>query len=309
MEKRKLIIDTDPGVDDALALFLLSRAKNIDIKLVVACCGNSGIENTTRNASYLIKRFGIKAPLAIGLDDSLTKKSKRIKIDMKKIHGKYSGLGNLKIPNFKVKAESDFCSAIRKVLDENDHITYVVFGPLTNLAYFLKTNPEYKKKIDRIVFMGGVKDRVVTGHVYSEFNIGMDSVAAKIILKNKIDDLVMVPSELGHFAYFTQKDAEKMRKMNSMGADFGKMFDGYFDRMVPEGCIATHDACVSAYLIDKSIFRELPAKIKVKYFKEIQCSVMVNDVDSRKPNCMMVVDIDHEKFREMCFKYLKDFEK
>lgn len=309
MNKLKIIIDTDPGVDDALALFLLSQSKKIDIKLVVACAGNSGIENTTRNAGYLMSRFKINAPLAIGLEDSLTEKSKRIKLDMKKIHGKYSGLGNLKIPNVKIHAEKDFCAAIKKVLDENDNVTYVVFGPLTNLAYFLKTNPEYKNRIERVVFMGGVKDRVVAGHVYSEFNIGMDSKAAKILLKSKIENLVMVPSELGHFAYLTQKDVEKIKKMNKMGADFGKMFDGYFDRMVAPGNVATHDACVSAYLIDRSAFTQIPAKIKVKYFKEIDCSVMVNNIDSRRPNCTMVIDIDQKQFRNMCLKAIKEFEK
>lgn len=308
MTKQKIIIDTDPGVDDALALFLLSQAKNIDIKLIVACCGNGGIENVSANTKFLAKLFNIKAPLVAGLSDSLTPPKKRIKLDMKKIHGKYTGLGNLKVSKPKQNLNNNFCEKIKQVLDENDSITYVVFGPLTNLAYFLKQNPKYKNKIEKVVFMGGVKDRVVLGHVYSEFNIGMDSVAAKMFLKNKIENVTMVPSELGHFAYFSQKDVEKIKNTNKLGENFCKMFDGYFDRMVPETCVATHDACVAAYLIDPSFFKEHPAKIKVKYFREIGCSVIVNKIDNiKKPNCTMVVDLDEKKFRNMFFKYLKNF--
>lgn len=309
MDKQNIIIDTDPGVDDALAIFLLSVAKNIDIKLVVACCGNNNVENTLHNTKYLMTRFNISAPLAKGLENSLTKEKHRIKIDLKKIHGKFSGLGALKVPNVNVKVNDDFCAEIKKVLDENSNVTYVVFGPLTNLAYFLKTNPKYKNKIDRVVFMGGVKDKVVEGHVYSEFNIGMDSVAAKVVLKNKLKNLTMVPSELGHFAFFSPKDVEKIKNTNKLGGEFSKMFDAYFDRMVAPGNVATHDACTSAYLINPEICKSHPAKIKVKYFKEIDCSVMTNDIESKKPNCEMVVDIDAKKFRQMFFKHLKDFEK
>lgn len=308
MEKQKIIIDTDPGVDDAIAIFLLSQAKNIDIKLVVACAGNSGIENTASNAMYLKKLFNISAPVVMGEKNSLTSEKKRIKIDVKKIHGKFSGLGNLKVSAKAPKVSDDYINAIKKVLDENENVTYIVFGPLTNLAVFLKHNPSYKNKLKKVVFMGGVKDRVVLGHVYSEFNIGMDSVAAKMVLKNKLSNLIMVPSELGHFAYFDQKDVEKIKKTNALGEKFGKMFDGYFDRMVPSDCVATHDACVSAYLIDSTFFKQVPAKIKVKYFKEIDCSVMVNDIHCKKPNCTMVVDLDEKKFRQMFFKYLKNFE-
>lgn len=309
MNKQKVIIDSDPGVDDALAIFLLSQAKNIDIKLLVACCGNSGIENTFANFNYLKKLFKIDAPIVAGEKQTLTPEKKRIKIDIKKIHGKYTGLGNLKVAEKSFKVDYNYCEAIKKVLDENDDVTYIVFGPLTNLAMFLKNNPTYKTKLKKVVFMGGVKDKVVLGHVYSEFNIGMDSDAAKMLLKQKLKNLVMVPSELGHFAYFSPMDVEKIRKTNALGQKFGKMFDGYFDRMVPRDCVATHDACVAAYLIDSSFFKQVSAKIKVKYFKEIDCSVMVNNVDSKRPNCTMVVDLEEKKFRQMFFKYLKDFEK
>lgn len=301
--KLNIILDTDPGVDDALGMFFLSQSKKVNIRLVVASAGNKGVKTTTKNCAYLINRFKLDAKLASGSEEMLKRKF----IDAGNIHGE-NGLGGLIFNHVLMPVATDYIEEIKKVLDEFENVVYVCFGPMTNLAFFLKKYPKYKKKFKEIIFMGGVKDKVIKGSVYKEFNVGVDPEAVELVLKSKIP-LTVVPCDLGHIAYLTQKDLKKIEKFGNIGADFKSMFANYHDRSIPEDCIATHDSCAALYLTTPQMFKAIDAFVKVQYFSEIETGCLTSLIHSKKKaNAKLVVDINVQKFKRVLFKFLKLFE-
>lgn len=302
-KKINIILDTDPGVDDALAMFFLSQRKKINISLVVATAGNKGLDVTSKNSAYLMNRFKINCPLVLGRDAPIHRAFK----DAGAIHGQ-NGLGNFVFDKpANIIISKDLETEMKKALDSQNETIYVCLGPMTNLAYFLANNPKYKTKISKIVFMGGVKDAVIEGSVYKEFNVGVDPEAVEAVLKTKIP-FVVVPCDLGHIAYLTSKDLQKIQKFGKLGKDFKMMFANYQDPYVPKNCIATHDSCAALYITNGNIFKEIEARAKVKYYSEIGTGCLTTQIHSKqKKNASLVVDIDVKKFKKLIFKKLKAF--
>src|SRR6185312_2349167 len=182
MPKHKIIFDTDPGIDDAMALLLLARHRDVDLLAVTTVFGNGGIAAVTRNALFLKDRFGLAAPVAQGADRAIDANEAPAAAHL--VHGD-NGLGGIDIPP--IKATLDPRPAHRLIIDlvrQHPHeVRIVAVGRMTNLALALREDPEIVGLVKDVVVMGGAFGRNGhTGNVtpVAEANIHGDPVAADI---------------------------------------------------------------------------------------------------------------------------------
>lgn len=185
MEKRRIIIDCDPGVDDAIALaFAAAHQEEFELLAITTVSGNQSIGKVTQNALDLAQFYGLEVPVARGMDAPLV----RDPLYAAETHGE-NGLGQCVLPKASQKPEKEhavlYLNRIIKELPERKKVTLVATGPLTNIAMLLKLFPEVKEKILEIVFMGG---GAMGGNVTAaaEFNMYVDPEAARIVFKSGI---------------------------------------------------------------------------------------------------------------------------
>ena len=171
MKQIPLIIDTDPGIDDAVAIALAVFNPRFDVRLITTVAGNVSIEATTTNALKLMAYYGKDVPVARGAAEPLIRQLD----DASDIHGK-TGMEGFDFPEPKTELLLDK-HAVEAMHDEimasAEPVTVMPIGPLTNIALLLKTFPEVKSRIERIVLMGGSVTRGNKG-VMAEFNIFVD---------------------------------------------------------------------------------------------------------------------------------------
>lgn len=302
MKRIPLIIDCDPGIDDAVALMMLAKAKNIDIKLLTSVYGNKGVKDTTKALLHLCEKFNIDAPVCQGRENPLY--IPRLVINA---HG-MSGLGNYVIP--KVKRELDprpYHEAMCDVLKREKKVTILCLGPVTNITYFLQMHPECKKFIKEVVFMAGSKDKLMGLTAYAEFNVKADP-DAMIGLLNSGVKCTCVPMELGHNAYLTEDDIKRVKQTNLLGKDLGKMFSAYRDGHVPFGQAAMHDGCAATYLIKHNLLEIDPVYLDVRYDAEVKSNCLVADFDVKSEKRFKIcTDINIDKFKQLFFAFLKEY--
>ena len=172
MTKPQLLIDTDPGVDDALAI--LMAAAHADIAGLGIAAGNVGLEHTLRNARTLVDLLGLATPVFAGCAMPLVRAPEE---DAAFVHGR-DGFGDVGFaePGAAVAAESAALALLRLTLERPGELTLVALAPLTNLALALRLDPGLPQRVKRLVVMGGaVTGHGNTGKVPAEFNIGFDA--------------------------------------------------------------------------------------------------------------------------------------
>jgi len=304
MEKKtKIIIDTDPGVDDAIALLYAIKSEDFDIQLVATEGGNAPIENITSNAIHILELLGAEIPVAKGCDTPL----KRPAAFARKAQGKL-GLGSYKYNPKKLThspIEYEACDAIYETLKQNKtKISIVSIGPMTNLAKMIIKYPDCKKYIKNIIFESGTKEKIY-GRPYKSFNVGYDPEAAEIVFKSEIP-LVMIPMELGHFAHLDKEDIRKFKHTNKIGKIYTKMFKGYNDYHVGDLGAAVHDVCAIYYLTHPHRIKTEKAFVEIKYYKTNTEDFGYVDIDfNKKPNATVCLDLDIDDFKYELFKALE----
>jgi len=304
-EKINLIIDTDPGVDDATAIFYALNCDNFKVHLMTAAGGNSPTENITANTLHLLEIFdNADIPVSMGARTPLVRPA----LYPTKAQGKY-GFASYKYDRNKLKhspVEGEACDVIYEYLQKIDRKTTIaVIGPMTNIAKLIKNHPDCKKYIEQIVFIGGTKEKIY-GKPYKEFNIGYDPEAADIVLRSGIK-LVMVPMELGHIAYLDKQEIKRFKKANKVGKIMAKMFDKYRDFHVGKLGAAVHDTIVFYYLAHPQLVKTIPGYIDIKYYKKDSYDFGYIDTDlSAKPNATICVDLNIDLFKYELFDMLEN---
>ena len=173
-----------------------------------------------------------------------------------------------------------------------------------NLAKLLIKYPDSKKYIKEIIFESGTKEKIY-GRPYKSFNVGYDPEAADIVLKSGIK-LIMVPMELGHFAYLDHKDIKRFRKTNKIGKIYAKMFKGYKDFHVGKFGAAVHDVCTIYYLTNPQYMKAEKAHIEIKYYNQNNEDFGYIDIDfKKKPNALVCTDLDINMFKYDLFEALE----
>ncbi len=296
-QTRPLIIDTDPGVDDAMAIMNALYSTHVRTILISCVGGNNPISVIGSNALHIVELCHRKTPVSLGATMPLYKKPKYAA----KVHGK-QGLGGYTYKGPYTKPiKDDSVEAMYKALIENknQHTTILSLGPMTNIAMLIRKYPDCIEYIRKIVFMGGSKEK--EENPYPEFNINFDPDAVRIVLDSGIP-LVMVPMELGHFAYLDSHDVEVIKRTNKTGKKLAKMFEGYKDYHVGNYGVAVHDSASLYYLTHPDHFRTEKAYLEVKPHGDIH--YLDVDFESNHPNALVCVDMDIDDFKQNFFLHL-----
>ena len=299
---QKIIIDTDPGQDDAVAILLaLASPEEIEVLGITAVAGNVPLSLTEKNARIVCELAGRPdIPVYAGCDRPL----KRKLVTAEHVHGK-TGLDGPELPEPKIKLHEkhgvDFI--IDTILQEPENsISLCPLGPLTNIASAILKQPKIVSRIKKIVLMGGAYFEVGNITPAAEFNIFVDPDAAKIVFEAGID-MVVMPLDVTHKALVTEKRNEAFRQLKSpVGIAVAEMTD-FFERFDKEKYGSSgaplHDPCVTAYLIDPKIFSGKNINVEIETKSELTLGMTVADwwgVTDRKANTFFVGDLDPDKF-------------
>lgn len=227
--KKKFIIDTDPGIDDAMAIFVALKSPEVDVIGLTTIFGNVYTTLATRNALHLLEVAGRSdIPVAEGSHVTINKCAKLRIADF--VHGA-DGLGNQNFPppNGKPIGQSAASFLVEQARKYPGEVTLVALGPLTNIALAIELDPAFVKNIGKIVVLGGAF--AVNGNVNpaAEANIFGDPDAADIVFTSGAD-ILAVGINVTHQVIFTDADREKLAVSNGeLGKYLCKIFDVYYD--------------------------------------------------------------------------------
>lgn len=296
MTKTPIIIDTDPGIDDAVALAIALFSDKLDVKLLTTVAGNVGLDNVTDNLLKILDYVEKDIPVAMGAQEPLLKEMS----DASSVHG-LSGMEGFEFdpPSKRTLLDEHAITAMRRVILASDEpITLVPIGPLTNIALLLKVYPEVKANIKEIVLMGGSVTRGNKG-VMAEFNIYFDPDAAKIVFMSGIP-IVMAGLDVGMKALVLPEDSEKIKDMNKTGNMIYHLFKYYRGGSMKTG-LKMYDSCAIAYLLNPELFTTVDTFVDVETKGALTEGCTVVDLKGylgQEPNATVCTDIDGEAFRD-----------
>lgn len=301
-KKIPIIMDCDPGHDDAIALILAFASKKLDVKAVTIVAGNQTLEKTSNNALRVLSYAGIDVEVAKGASRPLIKE---ISI-APSVHGD-SGLDGpeLPAPTLKISERPAITVLSDHIEKSSEKVTLVPTAPLTNIANLITSRPDLLCKIDKIVLMGGAAVGGNWGNAAAEFNIWQDPHAAKIVFNSGIP-IVMCGIDVTHKAKIYRKDIERIRNVGTrvaiMVAELLDFFLIFHEKEWGFDFLPLHDPCTIAYLIDPSIFVTEPYHVDIETQGELTCGMTVVDFNNilKKPkNAQVVMEIDRDKFVDM----------
>ncbi|MCG8492327.1 MAG: nucleoside hydrolase [Sneathiellales bacterium] len=306
MTKRRIILDCDPGQDDAVAILLaLASPEEIDLLGITTVAGNVPLTLTESNARRIcelagrpdIKVFaGAKRPLIRDL------------VTAEWIHGRTGIDGaNLPDPTMPLQDRHAVDFIIETCLaSEDNSITLCPIGPMTNLALAFMKEPDIIPKIQEIVCMGGAVKEFGNTTPAAEFNIYVDPHAAAKVLDTGIK-FTMMPLDVTHKALVTPERLQRMKDMNSPVGDVcGGMLD-YFNRfdMTRYGFDGgpLHDPCVIAYLIKPGIFSGRQVSLDIETGSELTMGQTLADwwdiQEDKEKNAFICDDLDSDAFFDL----------
>lgn len=308
MSRIPIILDGDPGHDDAIAWVLANASPALEIKAVTTCCGNQTIEKTTYNAQRICTLIGLHVPTAKGRKEPLVSEA----IIAPTVHGE-SGLDGPALP------EPDFdllpmtaVELMAKVLQESDEpVTLVPTGPLTNVAALLLAHPELKAKIKQISLMGG---GVQYGNwtPAAEFNILVDPEAADIVFSSGIP-ILMAGLDVTEKAMIFPEDFERIRAANNpvakVVAEWLEFFYKFHRSMGYEGA-PVHDAVAVAALIHPEIMEMKDLYVQVETQGDFCKGATIADFNGAtgmQPNAKVIMGIDRKAFADLLVEAAKTY--
>ncbi|MEM6276653.1 MAG: nucleoside hydrolase [Pseudomonadota bacterium] len=297
---RKIIIDTDPGQDDAVAILLaLASPDDVEVLGITAVAGNVPLELTAKNARIvceLAKRPDIK--VFAGCDRPIG----RDLVTAEHVHGQ-TGLNGVVHPDPTMPLQDQHgVDFIIETLRSTKDVTLCPLGPLTNIATALQRAPDIAPRIQEIVLMGGAYFEVGNITPAAEFNIYVDPEAADIVFKSGLP-ITVAPLDLTHKMLTS---AEWIAAMKGLGTDVGDAVAGwtdFFERfdVAKYGSAGAplHDPCVIAHLIDPTLFSGRHVNVEIETESPLTRGMTVADwwgVTNRPKNATFLGDGDRTRF-------------
>ena len=302
MAPKKIIIDTDPGQDDAVAILLaLASPDDIDVLGITCVAGNVPLDLTSKNARIVCELAGKpEVKVFAGADRPLGREL----VTAEHVHGK-TGLDGptLADPQMPLQDQHavDFIIDTLRAADAGT-VSLCPLGPLTNIATAFEKAPDIVEKVDEVVLMGGAYFEVGNITPAAEFNIFVDPQAAEIVFKSGVP-LVVMPLDVTHKALVTKPRNDAFRALGtSVGIAVAEMTD-FFERFDKEKYGSTgaplHDPCVTAYLIKPDLFSGRHINVEIETQSELTMGMTVADwwgVSGREPNATFMGDVDADGF-------------
>ncbi len=303
---KKVILDCDPGVDDALAIFLAVRSPALELLGITTVNGNVGIDQTTKNALIVLEQANASVPVYRGMKQPLEKPL----YSSSDIHGK-DGLGGVNLPESEQKEES--LSAPDYLIEmgrkHKGQITLITVGPMTNVAVAIQKDPEAMKGYKEIISMGG---GVGTGNItpVAEFNYWVDPEAVKIALEFGLP-FTMLGLNVTHQTILTPNDFHFMR---IVGGNEGKFIssihqayiDAYWRYGGYMGCVP-HDSLAVAVAADPTLVETVHCHVDMAtdgLTRGQSVADVLNAWNDKPKNVHVGMKVDRERFRDFIFTTL-----
>jgi len=310
-KRKPIIIDGDPGHDDAIALVLAACYKEyFDIKAITSCAGNQTLAKTTLNYQKIATLLNLDVPIGVGRDRPIMNKLEVAP----KFHGE-TGLDGPTLPEPKnVVSQLSAPELMAKVLKESDQkVIIIATGPQTNVAALLLMHPELKEKIELISIMGGGLEHG-NWNVAAEFNIFVDPEAADIEFRSGVP-ILMCGLDVTERALIKPSEWSKIREYKNPVAQtvcgWLDFFYKHLEELGFEGA-TLHDPCAVMALVHPEIFN------MIDVYVEIECDGMYtrgatvpdyHNLKGQKPNCKAVMNLDRDAFVKELIRACASFEK
>jgi purine nucleosidase len=300
---RRIIIDTDPGQDDAIAILLaLASPEELKVEAIVAVAGNVPLALTATNARKICELAGRPdIPVYAGCPGPMAARSL---VTAEHVHGS-TGLNGPDLPEPRLPLNAqhgvDFLVDYLRA-EPVGTITLCALGPLTNIAMSLVKAPDIAGRIREIVLMGGAYFEGGNITPTAEFNFYVDPNAAAIVFSSGVP-IVMKPLDVTHRVLTTPDRLDRLRALSNRAAaavvamlSFSERFD--LDKYGSDGA-PLHDPCVTAYLIRPELFTGRHVNVEIETTSPLTIGMSVVDywrVTDRKPNALFIRDVDDPGF-------------
>jgi pyrimidine-specific ribonucleoside hydrolase len=293
-----IVIDCDPGHDDAIAILLALACPEVELCAVTTVAGNQTVDKTTRNALVVLEVAGrADVPVAAGAAAPL----RRTLQTAPHVHGE-TGLDG---PVFAEPSAHPVAAEAADFLAEllEPGVVLVATGPLTNVALMIARHPDVRKRLEAIVWMGGA---IGEGNATpaAEFNASVDPEAAAAVLGSGIP-LTMVGLDVTHRALFTRAHADRLRGTGRAGrfvAELSDFFQVFHERSYGFDGSPIHDAMAVAHVIDPTLLTTVHVDVEVETISQFcdgRTVVDLRGVTGRDPNADVGVDVDAPRFLEL----------
>ena len=298
---KRILIDTDPGVDDSMAILFAFCSPEVEVVGLTAVFGNSGSENTTVNALRLVELAGHpEVPVARGAETPLLREFKGFGW---RVHG-HNGLGEVDFPL--PKGQPDPRRAAQFIVDtimaNPGEITLVALGPLTNVALAVALEPKIAEQVKEVVLMGGAANAMGNASGVAEANIHNDPEAAKIVF-NAPWQVTMVGLDVTRKTVMTPEYVAELRHANNPFTDFITKilphYMGFYKEYVGLDGLYVHDSSALAYVIDPTLFKTKLVHVSVETNSPVNYGMTAADWRHKtdaEPNVHVCVDVDSDRF-------------
>lgn len=300
----RIIIDTDPGVDDAHAILMAFAHPSVQVEAITTVAGNVGLELTTANACIILDVLGSDVPVYAGCEQALVLQAK----DAAFVHGK-DGLGDAGYPPSKRPIEEAHASAalVRLANESPGELTLVAIGPLTNVAVAVKLDPQLPSKFKRLVIMGGaVNARGNTVNVSAEFNIFTDPEAAHVVFETW-PELTLVSWEATMAHGFPKELVQKWLSMETPRAQFFRRTTTqileFIMTQLGRSMLFGADALAMAVTLEPEIVKKaekhhVSVELNGRHTRG-QTTVDWMDRQGQRSNANVILEVDQDRFCEL----------
>ncbi len=304
-ETRKIIIDTDPGQDDAVAILLALASPELDVLGITVVAGNVPLPLTELNTRKIVELSGhTDVPIFAGCVEPMDRKL----VTAEHVHGR-TGLDGPTLPDPEIQLQPDHAvDYLIETLRSTSDVTLCPLGPLTNIATALTRAPDIAKNIREIVLMGGGYFEGGNITPSAEFNIYVDPTAADIVFRSG-RPITVLPLDVTHQALVLPARVEAFRNLpNRCGpavAELTDFFERYDKEKYGSEGAPLHDPTVIAYLLDPTLFESRHINVTIETQSDLTLGATVADwwrVTDRPHNATWVRNIDADGF----FKLLTD---
>ena len=292
--KLPIIIDTDPGHDDALAIMLLEKSGLFDIKAVTTVAGNSTIQNVTNNARYILNLLGSKTHLYSGAPKPLKRE-----LVQAVVHGE-GGLAGATITDQESLTNTAAEKIISLVRENPGEISIVIIGPETNIAQAFIQDPELPVLIKQLDIMGGAIAVPGNKNRVAEFNIFVDPEAADIVFKAPVKK-VLIPLDVCNDIILQLSDFQQL-KGTQLYEPLLKMMDKYIYGLMAGEKVSgalMYDPLAAYYLVNSDAYTTEPMDIQIETQSDITRGMTVVERriwGDKNPNVEVVTKIDAPAF-------------
>lgn len=310
MSKIPVIIDTDPGVDDFIAIMLADSSDKLDIRALTAVAGNQTLERTAKNALDIAEFLGLETRIAKGAEKPL---NKALEI-ADKVHGT-SGIGPVVLPSSNKEFDKDYAWDViyQEALKADGKLNIIAVGPLTNVAIALLKYDDLYKHIEKITIMGG-STGVGNVRPYSEFNIYVDPFAADVVFKSGVP-VTMVGLNVTMETVLTPDLVSQLKKVDSkVNNEVSMLLDHMANTYKRFGYdfVAVHDALTVASVIKPEVLECKDFYVTVETRKGLNEGRTVVDLDrshrKKALNASVAVKGNTEMFLEMLKQMMKHYQ-